>query len=45
MLVWVVSVGLFFLVTAPYWIAYNPSKEAALKVAAKSLGVDEELLL
>lgn len=45
LLVWAISVGLFFLVTAPYWIAYNPSKEAALKVAAKSLGVQEEQLL
>lgn len=45
LLAWVVSVSLFFLITAPYWIAYNPGKQAALKVAAKSLGVDDEQLL
>lgn len=45
LLVWVISTGLFFLMTAPYWVAYNPSKQAALKVAATSLGVDEEQLL
>lgn len=45
LLTWVVSVGFFFLITAPYWIAYNPGKQAALKVAAKSLDVDDEQLL
>ncbi|MGE4405238.1 hypothetical protein [Pseudomonas sp.] len=44
-LIWCVSMGLFFLVTAPYWIAYNPGKQAAFMVVAKSLGVDEEQLL
>ncbi|MCY1296888.1 hypothetical protein D9M70_463020 [compost metagenome] len=45
LIAWVISVGLFFLVTAPYWVAFNPGKQAALKVAAKSLNVDEEQLL
>lgn len=45
LIVWVISVGLFFLVTAPYWVAFNPGKQAALKVAAKSLNVDEGQLL
>lgn len=44
LLVWGISMRLFFLVTAPYWVAYNPGKQAAVKVAAKSLGVDEEQL-
>lgn len=43
LLVWAVSTVLFFLVTGPYWFAFNPGKEAALKAAADSLGVDSEL--
>lgn len=42
--VWIVSMGLFFLVTGPYWVAYNPGKQAALNVAAKSLGVNVDQL-
>lgn len=44
LLVWCISTGLFFLVTAPYWVGYNPGKEAALRMAAKSLKVEEEEL-
>ncbi|HBO3166666.1 hypothetical protein [Pseudomonas aeruginosa] len=43
LLVWAIATGLFFLVTGPYWFAFNPGKEAALKAAAESLGVDAEL--
>ncbi|MEP9317761.1 hypothetical protein ABKS89_11540 [Pseudomonas sp. LABIM340] len=42
LLVWGISTGLFFLVTAPYWVGYNPGKEAALRMAAKSLKVEED---
>lgn len=41
LLVWGIPTGLFFLVTAPYWFGYNPGKEAALRMAAKSLKVEE----
>jgi len=40
-LVWVISMGLFFVITGPYWIAYNPGKQAALKLAAKALNIEE----
>jgi len=44
LLVWSVSITLFFLITSPYWVGYNPGKEAALRMAAKSLNVEEEEL-
>lgn len=43
-LVWVISMGLFFVITGPYWIAYNPGKQAALKLAAKALSIEENEL-
>lgn len=44
-IIWVISMVLFFLVTAPYWLAFNPGKQAALKLAANSLGVAEDELV
>ena len=43
-LVWAISMGLFLLITGPYWIAYNPGKQAALKLAAKALNIEESQL-
>lgn len=45
LLVWVISTIFFFVITGPYWVAYNPGKQAALKLAAKSLGIEESHLL
>ena len=45
LLVWLISMGLFFLITGPYWVAFNPGKQAALSGAAKSLKIDEKLLV
>jgi hypothetical protein len=45
LLVWIISTILFFVITGPYWVAYNPGKQAALKLAAKSLGIEENQLL
>ncbi len=39
-LTWAIATALFFLITAPYWIAYSPGKEAALSAAAQALNVD-----
>lgn len=44
LLVWCISTGLFFLVTAPYWIAYKPGKDGALREAAKSMSVEADQL-
>lgn len=43
LLAWVIASGLFFVVTGPYFFAFTPGKDAALKVAAQSLGVEEKL--
>ncbi len=43
-LVWAISMGLFFVITGPYWIAYNPGKQAALKLVAKELNIEESQL-
>ncbi|HFH3882463.1 hypothetical protein [Pseudomonas aeruginosa] len=43
LLVWAIATALFFFVTGPYWFAFTPGKESALKVAAQSLGVEEKL--
>ncbi|WP_374439252.1 hypothetical protein [Pseudomonas panipatensis] len=43
LLIWALATVLFFFVTGPYWFAFTPGKEAALRVAAQSLGVSEEL--
>ncbi|MGU1097810.1 hypothetical protein ACSERW_08645 [Pseudomonas aeruginosa] len=44
LLAWTVSTALFFAVTAPYWIAFNPGKEGALHAAAESMKLDKTLL-
>lgn len=44
-LVWAISMSLFILMTGPFWFAYNPGKQAALKLAAESLGIDENQII
>jgi hypothetical protein len=43
LLVWTIAILLFVPVVGPYWFAFNPGKEDALKRAAKSLGLDKKL--
>jgi len=43
-LVWAISMSLFILMTGPFWFAYNPGKQAALKLAAESFSIEENQL-